>query len=155
MHQTRQHSRLEVAVDWFCMLTVNIGGQMLVYGALATGWRTGTFAAATIVLAVPRRYMTRRFFNALVTATRGQPRWQSWLEVGTDTLLAFAMSIVLQVLWYGPAATWAKAGGLTVGVYLLTLVRRYVLRRLFEWLARRQAARLSGRAAAGTTAVGQ
>jgi hypothetical protein len=90
------------------------------------------------MLAIPRRYVTRRGFNAMVTAATGQSHWQSWLEVGTDTLLALATSMILQVLWYGPAVTWARAGGLTVGIYILTLGRRYVLRRLFEWITRRQ-----------------
>lgn len=39
--QTRRQSRLEVAVDWLCMLGVNIGGQMVAYGMLATTWRAG------------------------------------------------------------------------------------------------------------------
>jgi hypothetical protein len=83
MPQTRQHSRLEVAVDVLLMLMVNIGGQMLVYGAAATTWRAGAFAAATLALATPRRYATRRLFNALVVPGEGQSPWHSWLEVST------------------------------------------------------------------------
>jgi hypothetical protein len=64
--QTRRQSRLEVAVDWLFMRGVNIGGQLVAYGMLATTWRAGTFAAATIILAVPRRYTTRRVFNRVV-----------------------------------------------------------------------------------------
>jgi hypothetical protein len=140
--QTRRQSRLEVAVDWLCMLGVNIGGQMVAYGMLATTWRAGTFAAATIILAVPRRYTTRRVFNRFVTPGTGQSHRQSWLEAGTDTLMAFGMSIALQLLWYGATATWATVGGLTLGVYLLTLLRRYILRRVFEWWAHRQVTRV-------------
>lgn len=138
--QTRQHSRWEVAVDLVLMLVVNIGGQMLVYGAAATTLRASSFAAATVLLALPRRYTTRRLFNAYGTGQQGQSRWHSWLEVSTDTLLAFAMGVVLQLLWYGPAATWLTISGLTAGVYAVTLLRRYLLRRGFEALARRHTA---------------
>ena len=136
--QSRRHSRLEIAVDWVLMVAVNIGGQMVAYRSLATSWRAGTFAAATILLAVPRRYVTRRLFNRQVMPGQRQSRWQSWVEVGTDTLVAFGMSVVLQLCWYGAAATWATVGGLTLGVYLFTLLRRYGLRRVFEWWGRLQ-----------------
>jgi hypothetical protein len=47
------------------------------------------------------------------------------------------VAITLQRLFYGAAATWAKAGGLTVVLYAITMGRRYALRRVFEaWNAR-------------------
>jgi hypothetical protein len=49
------------------------------------------------------------------------------------------VAIILQRVLYGAAATWAKAGGLTVVIYAITMVRRYILRRLFEAWSRRQA----------------
>ena len=141
MKQSRKQSRLEVAVDTAFLLLINILGQMFAYGMLATSWRAGTFAGATLLLAAPRRYATRRFFNRFVSETTGQTPQQSWVEMVTDTLLAFATSVVLQLLWYGSAATWSKIGGLTLGVYLLTMVRRYLLRRVFQWWERRKMAR--------------
>ena len=90
-------------------------------------------------LAVPRRYATRRLFNALVAPGARQSPWQSWLEVSVDTVLAIVMAIMLQRLCYGSAATWVKAGGLTVAIYALTMGRRYTLRRVFEAWNTRQA----------------
>jgi hypothetical protein len=120
------------------MLVFNLGGQMLVYGRLATTGRALTFAAASLLLSVSRRYLLRRWFNTWVRFGQGQSRTFSLLEALTDTLLAFGMSIVLQWLWYGPAATWAAVTGLTLGIYVLTLGRRYLLRRVFEYIAQTQ-----------------
>jgi hypothetical protein len=56
-----------------------------------------------------------------------------------DTVLGFSVAIVSQWIFYGPAATWAKAGGLTAVVYAITMCRRYILRRCFErWSMRQQ-----------------
>ena len=136
--QSQRHSWLEVGVDFVFMLVFNLGGQMLVYGRLATTGRASTFAAASLLLSVSRRYLLRRWFNTLARIGEGQSRTCSLLETLTDTLLAFGMSIVLQWLWYGPAATWAAVTGLTLGMYVLTLGRRYLLRRLFEYVTRTQ-----------------
>jgi len=136
--QSQRHSWLEVGVDFVFMLVFNLGGQMLVYGRLATTGRASTFAAASLLLSVSRRYLLRRWFNTLVRIGESQSRTCSLLETLTDTLLAFGMSIVLQWLWYGPAATWAAVTGLTLGMYVLTLGRRYLLRRLFEYVTRTQ-----------------
>jgi hypothetical protein len=56
-----------------------------------------------------------------------------------DTVLGFGVAIVSQWIFYGSAATWAKAGGLTAVVYAITMCRRYILRRIFErWSMRQQ-----------------
>jgi hypothetical protein len=136
--QTRGQSRLEVSIDLALSLLVNIGGQFLFYGALATAGRSLSVAALVLGLAVPRRYATRRLFNALLSPDIRQPRWHSWLEVGVDTVFGLSVAIVLQWLFYGPAATWAKAGGLTGIIYAVTMCRRYILRRLFEMRSARQ-----------------
>jgi hypothetical protein len=130
--QTRSQSRLEVSIDFVLSLLVNIAAQILFYGALATAGRSLSVAALVLGLAIPRRYGTRRLFNALLPPDIHQPRWHSWLEVGVDTVLGFSVAIVLQWLFYGPAATWAKAGGLTGIIYAVTMCRRYILRRFFE-----------------------
>ena len=137
--QTCRQSRLEVGADFGLSLLVNLVAQFLFYGALATAGRSLTFAALVLGLAVPRRYATRRLFNALVAPGARQSPWQSWLEVSIDTVLAIVMAIMLQRLCYGPAATWVKAGGLTVTIYALTMGRRYTLRRVFEAWNTRQA----------------
>ena len=137
--QTCRQSRLEISADFGLSLLVNLVTQLLFYGALATAGRSLTFAALVLGLAVPRRYGIRRLFNALVTPGERQTRWQSWLEVIVDTVVAIFMAIMLQRLCYGAAATWAKAGGLTVALYAITMGRRYALRRLFEtWNARQE-----------------
>jgi hypothetical protein len=118
-------------------LVVNLVTQELFYGALATAGRSLTFAALVLGLAVPRRYVIRRLFNAAVAPGARQSRWHSWLEVLTDTAVALVIAIALQRLCYGAAATVTKAGGVTVVLYAITLGRRYALRRVFEaWQAR-------------------
>ena len=135
--QTYRQSGLEVGADFGVSLLINLVTQMLFYGALATAGRSLTFAALVLGLAVPRRYTIRRLFNTLVAPGARQSRGQSWLEVGVDTVLAIVVAILLQRLFYGVAATWDKAGGLTVVLYAVTMGRRYALRRLFEtWNAR-------------------
>ena len=135
--QTCRQTRLEVGVDFGVSLCINLVAQLCFYGALATAGRSLTFAALLLGLAVPRRYVIRRLFNALVAPGTRQSRWQSWVEVCSDTAVAIVMAIVLQRLCYGAAATLTKAGGVTVVLYALTLGRRYALRRLFEtWEAR-------------------
>lgn len=134
--QTRRHSHLEVSIDLGLSLGVNLGVQMLFYGPLATLGRSSAFAGLVLGLAWPRRYLIRRGFNGLVPSGGQQPPWQSWLEVGSDTLVGIVMAFLLQWWLYGAAATWGKAGGLTIGLYALTMVRRYLLRRLFVRLER-------------------
>ena len=105
---------------------------------LLLGTVDGQAAAALVLgLAMPRRYVIRRLFNAAVAPGTRQSRWQSWLEVLTDTAVALVLAIVLQRLCYGAAATVTKAGGVTLALYVITLGRRYALRRVFEaWHAR-------------------
>lgn len=146
MSQTRAGSRAEVGIDTLLMVLTNLCGQWITYGALATTGRALSFLGATIAVASTRRYMTRRLFNRLLHSVH-QTRQQSALEVSVDTVIAMVLSMGLQVVWYGAAATLARAGTLTLAVYALTLVRRYALRRLFEFLATRQAHRLALRPA--------
>jgi hypothetical protein len=113
--------------------------QILFYGVLATAGRSLAFAALVLGLAVPRRYATRRLFNTFVAPGARQSRWQSWCEVIVDTVVAIVVAILLQRLFYGAAATWFKAGGLTSVLYAITMGRRYALRRLFEaWNTRQE-----------------
>ena len=88
-----------------------------------------------------RRFGTRRFFEALTPAGMRQSRIHSAVEVVSDTVLGFGIAVVLQMLIYGDAATLWRAGGLTFGLYVLAIVRRYILRRLFDAGAARLAAR--------------
>src|SRR5215467_27940 len=103
--QTCRQSRVEVGADFGVSLVINLVTQGLFYGALATAGRSLTLAALVLGLAVPRRYAIRRLFNALVTPGTRQTRWQSWVEVGSDTAVAIIMAMVLQRLCYGAAAT--------------------------------------------------
>jgi len=135
--QSYRQSRLEVGADFGMALVVNLVTQGLFYGALATAGRSLTFAAVVLSLAVPRRYVLRRLFNAAVAPGRRQSRWHAWLEVLTDTAVALVLAVILQRLWYGAAATVSTAGGVTLALYALTLGRRYALRRVFDaWQAR-------------------
>jgi hypothetical protein len=130
--QTCPQSRREIGADFGLSLLINLGAQVLFSGALATAGRSLTFAALVLGLAVPRRYATRRLFNVFVAIGERQSRRQSWVEVSVDTALAIVVAILLQRLCYGTAATWGKAGGLTIVLYAITMGRRYALRRLFE-----------------------
>ena len=136
--QTHRQSRLEVSIDFGLSLLVNLGVQILFYGRLATLSRSSAFAVLVLGLALPRRYVTRRGFNRLVPPGGQQSRWHSWLEVGVDTVIGIVVAFLLQWLFYGPAATWGKAGGLTICLYAITMVRRYILRRISEAWSRRQ-----------------
>jgi hypothetical protein len=137
--QTCRQSRVEVGADFGVSLVINLVTQGLFYGALATAGRSLTLAALVLGLAVPRRYAIRRLFNALVSPGTRQTRWQSWVEVCSDTAVAIIMAMVLQRLCYGAAATLTKAGGVTVALYAITMGRRYALRRVFEtWNARQE-----------------
>ena len=137
--QTPWQTTLEVLVDFVFSILVNIGGQLLFYRALATVERVTLFAALVLGLALARRFATRRFFEALVPVGTRQPHWQSIVESTVDTALGFGIAVALQMLIYGETATFLRASGLTFMIYGLTIVRRYLLRRLFAALALRMA----------------
>jgi len=46
-------------------------------------------------------------------------------------VVGFVIAVILQLLIYGEAATLLRASLLPLGVYGLTMVRRYILRRIF------------------------
>ena len=133
--QTRAQSTLEVLVDFAFSMLINIGGQLVFYRALATAGRVTLFAALVLGLAFARRFATRRFFEALVPLGTRQPPWQSVVESIVDTGLGFGVAVALQMLIYGETATLLHASGLTFVIYGLTMVRRYILRRIFAAMA--------------------
>jgi hypothetical protein len=137
--QTRAQSTLEVLVDFAFSMLINIGGQLVFYRALATAGRVTLFAALVLGLAFARRFATRRFFEALVPLGTRQPPWQSVVESIVDTGLGFGVAVALQMLIYGETATLLHASGLTFVIYGLTMVRRYILRRIFAAMALRTA----------------
>jgi hypothetical protein len=137
--QTRAQSTLEVFVDFVCSILVNVGGQLVIYGTAATATRVTFFSSIFLTLVFVRRFATRRFFEALVPPGTRQSRWHSALEALSDTVLGFGIAIILQLLIYGDAATLIRASLLTLGLYGLTMLRRYVIRRLFAALAERSA----------------
>jgi uncharacterized membrane protein (UPF0136 family) len=137
--QTRAQSTLEVLVDFAFSMLINIGGQLLFYRALATAGRVTLFAALVLGLAFARRFATRRFFEALVPLGTRQPPWQSVVESIVDTGLGFGVAVALQMLIYGETATLLHASSLTFVIYGLTMVRRYILRRIFAAMALRTA----------------
>jgi hypothetical protein len=137
--QTRSQALLEVAVDYVFSILINIGGQLLFYSTVATTRRVTLFAGLVLGLALVRRFVLRRCFEALVPAGRSQPRWQSALEAVSDTGLGVGIAVVLQIIIYGDAATLLRASGLTVVIYSLTMLRRYLIRRFFAAWALRTA----------------
>lgn len=137
--QTRAQSTLEVLVDFAFSMLMNIGGQLVFYHAAATARRVTLFAVLVLGLAFARRFATRRFFEALVPLGTRQPHWQSVVESIVDTGLGFGVGVALQMLIYGETATLLHASGLTFVIYGLTMVRRYILRRIFAAMALRTA----------------
>jgi hypothetical protein len=131
LRHTWRESTLEVSLDFTISILINLGGQRLIYGALATTEAMATFTSVFLPLAYGRRLGTRLGFHWLSRRWPVQPRWLSALEVTSDTLLALGMAYGLQVYWYGGAATLERAGGLTMGLYAFTMLRRYVFRRIF------------------------
>jgi hypothetical protein len=132
LRQIWQESTLEVSLDFTISILVNLVGQRLIYGALASAAAMTTFTIVFLPLVYFRRLGTRLLFAAMVPLGQGQSRWHSVLEIVCDTLLALLIAYGLQVIWYGAAATVTRAGSLTVVLYTFTMLRRYVLRRLFE-----------------------
>ncbi|MGE3537379.1 MAG: hypothetical protein AB7N91_08070 [Candidatus Tectimicrobiota bacterium] len=135
--QTRAQSTLEVGVDFLCSLLVNIGGQCLLYGAAATVTRVTFFSSLFLALVFIRRLAMRRFFEALTPLGTRQSRFHSALEALSDTVAGWGIAVVLQLLIYQEATTLLRAGLGTVGLYGLTMLRRYSLRRLFAAYAAR------------------
>lgn len=142
--QTRIQSILEVLVDYVFSVGVNIGGQVLFYHDVATPERVTLFAGLILGLAFVRRLVTRRCFEVFVPVGHSQPRWHSALEAIGDTSLGWVIGLGVQILIYGEAATLLRAGGFTAVIYALTMLRRYLLRRLFAAWALRTTIRLSG-----------
>ena len=139
--QTRAQSSLEAFVDLLFSILVNVGGQRFIYGTTATVGRITFFSSIFLTMVFLRRFGTRRFFEALTPMGTRQSRLYSVLEVVSDTVLGFGIAIVLQILIYGPAATVWRASALTLGLYVLTIIRRYILRRIFAAFAVRTATR--------------
>ncbi len=137
--QTHWQSTLEVATDFGFSLLINIGGQLVFYHAVATTGRVTLLAVLILASAFVRRFITRRAFETLVPAGTRQSRWQSVVECAADTALGFTIAVAVQLLIYGEAATLLRASGLTLLVYGLAMLRRYVLRRIFAAWALRTA----------------
>ena len=135
--QTRAQSTFEALVDFVCSILMNVGGQFIIYGTAATATRVTFFSSVFLILVFVRRFTTRRFFEALTPTGTRQSRSHSALEAVSDTVLGFIIAIVLQLLVYGKAATLVRAGLLTLGLYGLTMIRRYISRRIFAALAGR------------------
>src|SRR5262245_38267959 len=102
--------------------------------------RVTFFSGIFLPLTFGRRWCIRRLFEGWTPRGRQQPRWGSALEAVSDTVLGFGMAVVLQLLIYSKVATILRASSLTIGLYLLTMLRRYVIRRLFVAWARRSMA---------------
>src|SRR2546428_7613699 len=145
--QTRAQSSLEAFVDFLFAILMNVGGQRLLYGTVATVGRITFFSSIFLATVFLRRLDPRRVFEAFTPAGTRQSRLHSALEVVSDTVLGFGIAVVLQLLIYGDAATVWRAGGLTFGLYLVAIIRRYMLRRLFAAVAARTVTRRNALAA--------
>ena len=131
--QSQKLSRWEVGVDFVFSIAINLGTQAIFFHSF-TLTKGVSFTAVFLTLALLRRYLVRRGFNLLVAPGTGQSRQMSLVEATTDTVLAVAMAFGLVLLWY-PGEPMPRISGLILVSYVLTLARRYVMRRIFEWFA--------------------
>jgi hypothetical protein len=136
MAQSLKHSQWEVGLDFCLSILINLGIQALFIRSF-TMTRGVSFSTVFLVLALMRRYGVRRSFNRIVKSGAGQSRKMSLVEATTDTVLAVVMAFGMVRLWY-PNEALPRVSGLILASYLLTLARRFAMRRLFEWLPRRQ-----------------
>jgi hypothetical protein len=135
--QTRWQSFVEVTIDFAFSIAINIGAQLTFYHDLATIGRMTLFASLVLGLAFARRLATRRCFERYVSPGARQSHWHSMLEAISDTLLGLVITVALQRLVYGDAATLLRASSLTLAIYGVTMLRRDLLRRLCVWLSTR------------------
>jgi hypothetical protein len=131
--QSQKLSRWEVGIDFVFSIAINLGTQAIFLHSFTLQKGVG-FTAVFLTLALLRRYLVRRGFNLLVAPGMGQSRQMSLVEATTDTVLAVAMAFGLVLLWY-PGEPMPRISGLILASYVLTLARRYVIRRIFEWFA--------------------
>jgi hypothetical protein len=134
MAQSTTHSRWEVGLDFCLSVLINLGVQA-VFVHTFTLSRGLSFTGTFMTLAMVRRYLMRRGFNRFVPPNAGQSRGMSLLEAGTDTVLAVVMAFGMVALWY-PSEPLPRVSALIVVFYCATMLRRYLLRRFFEWLER-------------------
>jgi hypothetical protein len=135
MIQSSRLSRFEIGLDLCLTIVVNYVSQAVFLKAFTTT-RALTFTGVTLTLAMARRYLVRRSFNRFAHPEQGQSQGMSLLETTTDTVLAIAMALILLQLWYRDEPL-PRLSVLVVAIYLLALVRRYGVRRFFEWIQRR------------------
>ena len=131
--QSQRLSRWEVGVDFGFSIVINLATQAIFLRSFTLQKGVG-FTVVFLTLALLRRYLVRRGFNLLVEPGTGQSRQMSLVEATTDTALAVAMAFALVMLWY-PGEPMPRITGLILASYVLTLARRYVMRRVFEWFS--------------------
>jgi hypothetical protein len=122
-----------VGIDFTFSIAINLGTQAIFFRSFTLQKGVG-FSAVFLTLALLRRYLVRRGFNLLVSTGTGQSRQMSLVEATTDTALGMAMAFGLVLLWYS-GEPLPRISGLILVSYVLTLARRYVMRRIFEWFA--------------------
>ncbi len=135
--QRSLYSKLEVGIDFCISLVINLSLQAIFVQTFTLS-RGLTFSAVFLGLALARRYLTRRGFNRLVRGNQGQSVRMSAVEVWSDTVLGMLIAWGLATLWY-PEEPFIRISGLVLASYAVAMVRRFAMRRLFEWLHRRQA----------------
>jgi hypothetical protein len=122
-----------VGIDFTFSIAINLGTQAIFFRSFTLQKGVG-FSAVFLTLALLRRYLVRRGFNLLVSTGTGQSRQMSLVEATTDTALGMAMAFGLVLLWYS-GEPLPRISGLILVSYVLTLARRYVMRRIFEWFS--------------------
>jgi hypothetical protein len=122
-----------VGIDFTFSIAINLGTQAIFFRSFTLQKGVG-FSAVFLTLALLRRYLVRRGFNLLVSPETGQSRQMSLVEATTDTALGMAMAFGLVLLWYS-GEPLPRISGLILVSYVLTLARRYVMRRIFEWFS--------------------
>ena len=135
MVQSPRFSRYEVGLDFCLTMVINYLSQAVFLKTFKPS-RALTFTGLFLALAMARRYLVRRFFNCLAHPVTGQSHGMSLIETSADTALAIAMALIMLKIWY-PEESLPHVSALVVALYGLTFIRRYIVRRLFEWLQKR------------------
>ena len=143
MRQSRKLSVIESAVDTIAGFSFAIVGQVvflpLLYGIQATPSGTIELTAVFAILSALNRYFFRRIWNR----SDQQSRHASILESITVTTVGITLQMLAQVVFlpliYSVPATVEGTVGLTAAFAILTIIRRFCIRRLFEAIDRRMA----------------
>ncbi len=144
--QSRGQSGYETLVTTIVGFLSSIALQLIVlpwYGIHVNLWQNVLIASITYAIAIPRGYILRRLFNRLHRQGL-QAQWQSMIESGVDLGVGY-ISIVL-LFWYlfplfNANVSLGSNAQITAIFYAFAYVRKYILRRIFNYRLQKRVSR--------------